>query len=395
MIHKLTLRNFKGIESADLTFERFTVLVGPNASGKTSVLQALDMLSAIAAPKAKRSDILHKYGGPSAIKRGDATDLLVEASSQWMQKSGMLRIALNASTPHELKINGRWEDQDFEVEDKQPGNTISQRRIQAMLKFQPELQQENPAFLKPFLNHWEAHVFLRLDSRNLAEPSYVDSIDPRIDTSGAGLASMLAQMALNRPDDFVKLRDALRAVIPSVVRIRLSLAEVKRQEAEALRVNDELITRHVSRTYSGHRVLFDTQSGKDIPSEAASEGTLLVLGLLAALMSSPRPKLVLLDDLDRGLHPKAQQDLVAQLRELMALDPELQIIATSHSPYLVDHLKPEEVRLSTVLPDGTVRFAALTDHPDFERWKEAMRPGEFWSTVGEKWVGERGGENPR
>ncbi len=97
---------------------------------------------------------------------------------------------------------------------------------------------------------------------------------------------------------------------------------------------------------------------------------------------------------DRGLHPKAQRDLVVQLRKLLERDPELQIIATSHSPYLVDHLEPQEVRLSTVLPDGTIRFAALTDHPDFERWKEAMRPGEFWSTVGEQWVGERGAEQP-
>ena len=42
-----------------------------------------------------------------------------------------------------------------------------------------------------------------------------------------------------------------------------------------------------------------------------------VLGLLAALHASGRPNLVLLDDLDRGLHPKAQKELISLLRGLL------------------------------------------------------------------------------
>jgi hypothetical protein len=28
----------------------------------------------------------------------------------------------------------------------------------------------------------------------------------------------------------------------------------------------------------------------------------------------------------------------------------------------------------------------LTDHPDFEHWKDSLDPGEFWASVGEEWV---------
>jgi hypothetical protein len=28
----------------------------------------------------------------------------------------------------------------------------------------------------------------------------------------------------------------------------------------------------------------------------------------------------------------------------------------------------------------------LTDHPEFDRWKDAMTSGEFWSHAGEDWV---------
>src|SRR5258708_7199652 len=45
MIRRATFRNFKALRQVEIDFERFTVLVGPNASGKTSVLEGLRLLS--------------------------------------------------------------------------------------------------------------------------------------------------------------------------------------------------------------------------------------------------------------------------------------------------------------------------------------------------------------
>jgi predicted ATPase len=381
MIQKLTLQNFKGIESADIALERLTVIVGPNASGKTSVLQALDLLSKLANPDMPRDDAVQQFGDLSSLlKRGkEKSEAVIQIDGQWRDQHGQLQATFlhpdlaEARQRPTVSVLARWGGQAFDIIDpprKRRGYQLADR-----------------SRLPVVLADWEASTLLRLEARKLAEPSYTESIEPKIGPDGSGLASVLAQMALSRPDDFVALQSALHSVIPQVVRVRLSLAEVTRQEAETVTINDEAIRRTFHRTYSGHRVLFDLSGALNVPSDGASEGTLLVLGLLAVLFSEPKSKLVLLDDLDRGLHPKAQKDLVAQLRKLLEQDPELQIIATSHSPYLVDHLDPKEVRLSTVLPDGTIRFAELTQHPDFERWKEVMRPGEFWSTVGEGWVG--------
>jgi energy-coupling factor transporter ATP-binding protein EcfA2 len=385
MIHKLTLRNFKGIESAEIGLERLTVFVGPNASGKTSVLQALALLSQMANPDVPRHEVVSAYGGLSTVLRrgSEHSQAFILADGQWRGVAGELQVHFAPADQHShnIEVTGAWNAQEFQVRDPPE-----------VLRFgphpnAPRYKKADRSMLPDVLRDWEAHILLRLEPRRLAEPSYAESVEPRVHSDGSGVASVLAQMALSRPDNFAELLTALRAIIPQMVRVRLSLAEVSRQETETIRIDDQPITRSVNRTYSGHRVLFDLLGASDVPSEGASEGTLLVLGLLAVLFSTPRPKLILLDDLDRGLHPKAQKDLVTQLRKLLERAPELQIIATSHSPYLVDHLDPKEVRLSTVLPDGTIRFAELTQHPDFERWKEVMRPGEFWSTVGEGWVG--------
>lgn len=64
----------------------------------------------------------------------------------------------------------------------------------------------------------------------------------------------------------------------------------------------------------------------------------------------------------------------------------LQIIATSHSPYILDKLEPNEVRVTGLGEDGSVVIAPLTDHPAYEKWKDSMTPGEFWSHTGEDWL---------
>jgi hypothetical protein len=120
---------------------------------------------------------------------------------------------------------------------------------------------------------------------------------------------------------------------------------------------------------------------------------LLVLGLLAALHAPDRPNLVLLDDLDRGLHHGAQKELMSLLRGLLETNPDLQVIATTHSPYMLDCMGTNEVRMTLLRDDGATVCAALTRHPQFEKWKDEMAPGELWSLFGEKWLAESGGRS--
>jgi predicted ATPase len=114
----------------------------------------------------------------------------------------------------------------------------------------------------------------------------------------------------------------------------------------------------------------------------------MLLGLLTILLGPSRPDLLLLDDIEHGLHPLAQKSLLEFLRKIMERFPNLQVVATAHSPYLLDYLKSEEVRLLTIDPDGYSVCGKLTDHPQFEKWKGEMAPGEMWSLFGEKWLGE-------
>lgn len=187
-----------------------------------------------------------------------------------------------------------------------------------------------------------------------------------LDPDGSNLTRIIAEYRLSNQSNLDKLRQQLSKVVPSIrdVKIRLNNG------------NFEL--------------LMDTIAATDIPTSFISDGTLFTLGLLTALNQvEGSHALLLVDDIDQGLHPLAQKELVGLLQGILENNPDLQIIATTHSPYLLACMQPQEVLCMHLGEDGLSRMAPLTDHPDFERWKDEMNPGEFWSLFGDEWVAKK------
>jgi predicted ATPase len=210
-------------------------------------------------------------------------------------------------------------------------------------------------------------TLLDLNLGKLAAPSSSQEIIPNLPSDGEGLAWFLAGLQLEFPERFSEMLERLREVVPTVRRLRLKRTTLDTNEI-------------------GFALLFDMKGGDGIPASAVSEGTLITLALLVVLTSPSAPGLILIENLERGLHPKALGNLIAQIRSLQSHNSDLQIVATSHSPYLLDYLKADEILLTSLNEDGYASAQALSEHPDYDRWKDVMAPGEFWSTVGESWV---------
>lgn len=66
--------------------------------------------------------------------------------------------------------------------------------------------------------------------------------------------------------------------------------------------------------------------------------------------------------------------------------PGLQIIAATHSPYVLNECSPEEIILMSPDREGYCVAKRLSDHPDSERMLKVLTTGEFWSAEGEGWV---------
>lgn len=310
MIESLSIRNFKVLREVDLELKPLTVIVGPNASGKSTILQAIALLL-----------------NPEAIPATEPELALL--------RSGRLQ----TGTVLEARIDGKRSSLDFS-------------------------KRETPMWRRMLAPRWK-YILLDLDPHKLAAPSYPTDVSLSLPGDGEGLSSILAGLQLEKPDRFNKVIEQLRSVVPTLEGLRIRRVLIEREKV-------------------GHEILFDMLGTEGIPANAASHGTLLTLGVLTALSLHEGPQVALIDDLERGLHPKAISSFIQQLRGIQ--NPQLQIVATSHSPYLIDCMEADEVLLTSLDEDGYAVVRPLTDHPEYERWKGLMSAGEFWSSVGEDWI---------
>jgi energy-coupling factor transporter ATP-binding protein EcfA2 len=363
MIQKVRIQNFKSLREVTVELNRFTVFVGANGSGKTSVLEALHSALRVASGDDPQKVFSHERRGDWIYTKGGFGDLSIRCETAGSAFS------VDAKTPQEygpspelMPKASRW---DFH-------NTRSGEPLFAALE---------PA---------RGTTFLRLNAAVMAKPSYSDDDPPRIEFTGKGLASVLAYMALNDPQGFEDLVAVARKLIPRLRRIRFRKARVYRTESELVRFGNDAVKRSSRRPYQGESILLDFEHAENISASTASEGTILMLGLLTVLLGPARPRILLLDDIEHALHPLAQKQLVDALGQILQKHADLQLLATAHSPYLLNYLAPEQARIMAVGPDGYSRCGRLTDHPKFATWKEEMAPGEMWSLFGEKWLADKG-----
>lgn len=123
--------------------------------------------------------------------------------------------------------------------------------------------------------------------------------------------------------------------------------------------------------------------------DEVSDGTMLVTAFLALPYQTPPVSLVAIEEPERGLHPYLLEQLIVLLRKLSkgAIGPRpVQVVMATHSPELLEFVKPEEVRFFTRRADDgsvDVREVPLSD-PNwpkyFEEYSRSLR--EAWLSGG-------------
>jgi hypothetical protein len=280
----------------------------------------------------------------------------------------------------EIKENTPYPDWEckFKVDSREGAErATSQARVKIDSSYRQTLQ-----------NHIGTAKQLRLNVHRLAAPSRLQ-VGERTTTlayDGRGLAGVLSIWRLFNEPLFDEIQRELQNIVPSVERIRIAMVPFKEKRYEYDDANAVWIDREVTGDRAALR--FDFTGAPDIPASETSQGTMLSLGLLTAARAASGPRIVLLDDIEQALHPRAQRKLVEVLRSLVERTPGLQIIATSHSPYLVDAFRPEEVVVLGLRKDGTAAARRLSDHPDAKRAMEVLSTGEFLAAEQEDWVVE-------
>jgi len=183
---------------------------------------------------------------------------------------------------------------------------------------------------------------------------------PAVDSNGAGTVQVLdALKSGDREDLFDRIEENFRRYVPEVQKLSL-LPNGK-----------------------GQKVIQVRERGleKPLPASELSEGTRLILCILTIIHQENPPPVILLEDIDRGMHPRLFEEIAPLMRKI-AEEHGINIIATTHNPYLVDAFQDaKECVLLVEKMEGASVLIPLTDKLeglDYDREETDVSLGELW-----------------
>jgi predicted ATPase len=329
MIESIEFTNFKALRKTTLPLAPFTLLLGPNGSGKTSVLQALRGIAASV-----------------ALPQGGDLQAAAQVGMSW---SAMRSVTADPNAGVEIKLRLRWKERHV-VAAFQWNQGAGQIARQFKYDDGATVQQPVAASLVQWLARMQTYT---LDPSAIALAVAVNS-GVSLQPNGGGLAAVLDDLKDNDPERWDSL-----------------LAEMCRWLPEY----DYILFEKPQHGQKGV-VLRTKKGGHRIPAKELSQGTLVALALLTLAYLPNPPSLVGLEEIDRGLHPRLLRHLQDALYRLSYPEncdetrPPIQVIATTHSPYLLDLYREhaEEV----VLAEKEGLEVKMTRLSDIEYYQEIL-----------------------
>ena len=374
MITNITLENFKCFRQVSINPKLLTVLIGPNGTGKSSILQALLLLKqSVGEERLQFQGECIDLGDSSAIAPNFSSESVefsfeITGDISWSDErvsfqyganfnapSGTVRASSgNLNTIIRVRNNNRVIDYSLKVDADKYGSTprIQFRSFSADAKRSKEIATltEMPSdndWTGPLLNPNEEFA-LRLDTRIRAEQI--------LKTPRYALQQIRVVPAVR---GMVRPRYPLGDVIADDVSLQAGLSSQEEQTATNLgysRASEESLSKLLTEV-TGIGLRAETVPPQSIEVNAIAPsgqvnivaegfGTNSLILLFHQMLNAERGTTVLIEEPEIHLHPKAQAELAEVLAETAKAEDK-QIIMTTHSEYVAG-------RLLTLVAEGTL-----------------------------------------
>lgn len=408
MFSRIQTRHFRILKGVDQALGPMQALVGPNASGKTTFLDVVGLLSDLIR---RRGDVREVVLSRSAsfdkliwqgTGAGDAFQLAVEAPIPQAVRKRMaddkqaydlvryeLEIGMDRAT-NELGLNHetlwlRTAGSDiapaqralFPAERLDAASVLSHSKkgFRVALKkvpggndnFYPEgVATYTPSFRLGRTKSGLAHIpadeksfpvstWFRsllesgvqnvvLDSQAMRQPS-PPGLGLRFQTDGSNLPWVIAELRRD-PTRFAGWLDHVRTALEDVV----DIDTVEREEDR----HRYLVMRYTN--------------GAEVPSWLASDGTLRLLALTIPAYLKDLDDVFLIEEPENGIHPRAIETVIQSLSSIYGG----QVLIATHSPVVLNLLAASQVLCFAKDKTGATDIVAGNRHPALQAWRQGQ-----------------------
>jgi predicted ATPase len=331
----LRLQNWKNFARIEVDLQNRVFLVGPNAAGKSNLLDVFRFLRDLASPGGGFQEAIRRRGGVSAIRclaarRYPDIELRVvveppQATIRWEYE-----LAFNQDAQRWARIRKERVVRDGETLLERP-NTDDEQDPKRLTQTHLEQVNVNRSF-RDLASFFESVRYLHIVPQLVREPDR--SVGRSNDPFGGDFLEQIAKtQERTRVARLNRIRDALRVALPQ-------LAEIEHWR-------DDRGTPHLRGKYEHWR-----PQGAWQTEEQFSDGTLRLMGLLWVAMEGGGP--LLLEEPELSLHPEIVRYLPQMFARVQRRTGR-QIILSTHSPDLLrdDGIGLDEVLLLRPGSEGT------------------------------------------
>ncbi len=370
MIERINIENFKSLRKVDLKLGRLNLFIGTNASGKSNFFDTLRVLKGIADGKSgaqvfdeirggiqnalfrsKEDPDPARYGEmsirvslaappPPALAYDLAFDTETAITREYLQANGKAVFEWSQTDKSHFRVNGR-------IFGFYPNALESSQLLLAYRteQFPESAVKKQKDLIKSWKDRLNSVQFLTLDPQTLRQ--YGTTPQPRqIGEFGKDFASVIAAICADAKSKSAYL-SWLKELTPAEVENVGTLPGV------------------------GHdRMFFIKEEGREFEARVLSDGTLRFAAIAAAFFQPDMPRIMAIEETENGIHASRLRLLVELLRNQAAAE-QVQVVATTHSPLLLEWLKPEEYGTTFFCQcdedSGASIIKPLTELPNFEK----------------------------
>ena len=385
-ISRLRVKNFRSIAEIDIPLGPLTVLIGPNGSGKSNVVDALRFVRDVFTrgldqavldregmevirrwmPEGEAGEVeievtvkvtegTVSYGFTLAMLRDGAIDVSNELLR--LDLAGIRSILISGTAGkwvishlnNEVASGWEWDNVGLSTVDVYKPNTLGHIVTRALgIDSMPSNKNYENLTSLDLNPQWTAIsraserisdmiwglLFYGLNPADLRQPQR-SLLESPLDEHGRNLAAVLRRLHRSDGPSLDELRTVLRRAVTGF---------------------DDLAVETVG-GYLATKLLYTTTSGEARASYLGqeSDGTIRMLGILAALLQEPAQPVVTIEEPEANIHPGA---LGVLAKTFLEASQRGQIILTTHSPDLMTHL-PAECFLLVEKVDGETRVGPL------------------------------------
>ena len=401
VLRRIRIQNYKSLRDVDIELQPLSVLFGHNAAGKSNFVDALQLLTRIVSSRSLTKacepscpghplellpigpgGVEHPGGQAAASFRIEADIELsghtvarvqdeirglgvtgdsagaegrspAEASGRQYLRERLLRYAIEVEVIPRMRVLRLLDEslsalrQDGEL--KQSRNPFAER-VGQKVHLRPETQSHPLQFrvgidhaiisrplYAPHYPHLLAAKYelqswrlVDLDPRECRRPARAPREARHVGPAGQGLVAFLNTLQATDPAEFEAVEQRVREIAPRVRGLRLSTDRLGNVELSVV----------------------ESDSGAVVPARLLSDGTLRVIGLMAATSAVGQPGLIGLEEPENGIHPHQIERVAAHLTD-RARSGSAQLVITTHSPVLLDQIPPDHLYVVRRRAEGT------------------------------------------